>query len=373
MKDFWIKAVRMSDEVDRLVTKTIQIPPNAKRVVVGIPNLSDAGIARVQVCPYPHDWNYPADGYFKAKPDGDKAVVYEGKPGLASDKALRGILAEWRFDDADGTTVVDEIEGYTLTEQGDPAYQQTAATAGLGKGVTFDGTGDILDVAIASAANLDITTGDFTIEIVAKLTTGSNASKVLLEHRGASDGLGYSIYTDASERLCALIEDATAEVTCGGDTDIADGTIKHLCVTFDRDGNMTPYINGTAGTTGDISGSTGTLSNTGRFAIGGDSDRSGLITGTVYFVRVYDRVLSAQEVLYNYRILTGQGEWPGWMVVIDTADGADADAVASGQDPAVVDVTAWLAGFAGWYARVLLATEQTTAGDYDFLWGFAIE
>lgn len=373
MKDFSLKVVRMNDEVDRLVTPTIQIPPNAKRVVVGIPNVADAGIARVQVSPYPHAWNYPAPGFFRAKPDSDKAIEWDAKQPMAIDYNNAGVLAEFRFDDADGTTVVDEVSGYTLTEQGNPDYQQTAATAGLGKGVTFDGIGDILDVAIASAADLDITTGDFTIEVVVNLDNAANASKVIMEHRGASDGLGFSLGTDGSEQLEATIEDATGAVSLTGETDIATGSIVHVAVTFDRSGNMTPYVNGAAGTAEDISSNAGTLTNTGRFAIGGDSDRANLITGSIYFARVYNRVLTAEEVLHNYRVLIGGNGWPGWMTVIDTADGAVADAVASGSDPAVVDVTSWLAGFAGWYARVLLATEQTTAGDYDFLWGFALD
>jgi len=361
--------VRMVDNDDRFVTHPVMIPVHAIDIAAIVPDLQNASLVNIDTSPHPHVFNYPAPNYYRVKPAGNKSWTHKFPQSYGY--AHGGILAEWRFDDADGTTATDEVSGYVLTEQGDPTWQSSAATAGLGSGVAFDGTGDILDVAIASAPNLDITTGDFSVELVCELTTGIGET-TLVEHRGATDGVGWTIGTDASDQLEAKVEDSSGETALTGETDIADGTIKHIVVTFDRDGNMTPYINGVAGTAVSIATRALTLTNTGRFAVGGDSDRSAgsLTTGTFYFLRVYNRAMTADEVLQNYRILIGN-EWPGWTRVVDQTDGADADVVASGQDPASVDVTQWMKGFRGSYARIAMATEQTTSRTYDFGWIFS--
>lgn len=361
--------VRMVDDDDRFVTRPVMIPVHALEMALMIPDLQNNDVVSVEVCPYPHTFNYPTPGYYRVKPAGTNPYPHPFPVSYGFGEG--GVLAEWRFDEAVGATeAIDEVSGYVLTEAGNPTWQQTAAVAGLGSGIVFDGTGDILTVAIASAPNLDITTGDFSVEMVVTLTSAI-AETVLVEHRAATDGVGWSIGTDATDQLEAKLEDATAEVALTGETDIADATKKHIVVTFDRDGNMTPYIDGVAGTAVDISGSPLTLSNIGAFAVGGDSDSANLTTGTFWFLRVYNRVLSADEVLQNYRILMGGGEWPGWMDVIDQADGAVADVVASAVDPGAIDITLWLRAFRGMYARVAMTTEQTTTRTYDFGWVFS--
>ena len=361
--------VRMTDDDDRFVTKPVMIPVHAREIAVLVPDVADGGVVNIDVSPHPHFLNYPAPNYYRVKPADNDSWTHRFPQSYGF--AHGGVLAEWRFDDADGTTATDEVSAYVLTEQGNPTWQTSAAAAGQGNGVALDGTGDILDVAIASVPNLAITTEDFSVEILCTLTTGI-AETTLVEQRAATDGVGWTIGTDSSDQLEFKIEDASGEIASTGETDICDGTTKHIIVTFDRDGNGTPYINGAAGTAEDISGGPLTLSNTGAFAVGGDSDSSAgsLTTGTFFFLRVYNRVLSADEVLHNYRILVGN-QWPGWMKVIDQADGADADVVATGQDPAAVDVSAWLVGMRGMYARISCATEQTSAGTYDFGWVFS--
>ncbi len=362
--------VRMTDDDDRFVTKPIVIPVHAREIAVMVPDLQDAATVNIDVSPHPHWFNYPAPNYYRVMPAGMLNSYPHPFP-VSYDGANGGIIEEWTFDDADGTTAQGFYKGYVLTEQGDPTWQTSAGAAGLGAGVALDGVGDILDVAIADADELNISTGDFTVEMIVNLTTGI-AETTLVEHRAATDGVGWTIGTDASDQLEAKVEDSSGETALTGETDIADGTNKHIVVVFDRDGNMTPYINGTAGTATSIASRALTLANTGRFAVGGDSDRSAgsLTTGNFHFLRVYNRVLTADEVLHNYRVFMS-AEWPGWMRVIDQADGADADVIASGQDPGAVDVTAWLMAFRGCYARISLTVEQTTPRTYDFGWLFS--
>lgn len=359
--------VQMSNEQDRFTTRPVIIPVHAIETAVLVGDVADGGVVNIDVSPHPHVFNYPAPNYYRVKPYNNP---WPHKFPQSYGFVHGGILAEWRFDDPDGTTATDEVEGYVLTEQGDPTWQVSAAAAGMGKGITFDGTGDILDVAIADAPNLDITTGDFSIEFLGTLVSATAAVAQIIEHRAATDGVGFTIGIDASDQLTATIEDADGAVSLTPETDIATDTLVHIVVTFDRDGNMTPYVNGVAGTAADISAVEKTLSNAGRFAVGGDSDRANLLEADMNFLRVYNRVLSADEVLHNNRIFVGN-QWPGWMKVIDQSDGAAADVVATGLDPAGVNITPWIRAFRGFYARLNFATEQTTAGVYDFGWVFS--
>lgn len=368
--------VRMTDDDDRFVTRPVMIPVHAREIAVLIPDLQNASAVNIDVSPYPHVFNYPAPGYYRIKPAGNNPFPHPFPVSYGFVEG--GVTAEWRFDDADGTTIVDEVAKLTLDEQGNPTFQATAATVGLGSGVTFDGTGDAFDILVADVpAGVVPVTGDFTVEMVVKLDSGSGgAGDTLIACRTGAAGVGWQLQLDANEYLDVHIEDSDGEVKQEGATDIATDANLHIVCSFDRDGNLVTYLDGAADATTDISSKEKTIlpadGASNRLSIGGDAARTGgdCLFGDIYFTRIYNRALGADEVLHNYRVLMGN-EWPGWMKVLDQADGADADVVASGQDPAAVDVTAWLMAFRGMYARISIATEQTSSRIYDFGWVFS--
>ena len=78
----------------------------------------------------------------------------------------------------------------------------------------------------------------------------------------------------------------------------------HLAVTRDSDGNISLYKNGQLSTTGVLSAS---IPVTYNFRIGADvNGGSEPFTGSIYVIRVYNRVLSAQEVSQNFNALRGR-------------------------------------------------------------------
>jgi hypothetical protein len=334
---------------DRYVTPYFHWDPRYESVGVHVPALDNDTIISLEVSTKPHTYNYPA---------------------LDVDYATNKIVCEFDFDDVDGTTITDNVSGQVATEQGDPTYQVSGTTTkGLGKGITYDGTDDQHDIAYTEK-QWDITTDDFSIEIVCNLTSGSNGSKTLMEQREASNGIGWSIYFGAAEQLTACIEDSTGEVTAGGDTDVASSTIRHIAVTADRDGNLTTYVDGAAdSTTGDISGNTGNLKAAGNFSIGGDSDGAGNITGTIYFARVYKgKCLTAAEVLDNYNTLMGTSI-PGWVKVIDPTDGKKVVLATEGTDPCYINLSRFYNQLKGKYIRIALDERQsTTPAELKFIW-----
>lgn len=357
----------MTTNNDRFVTPTVTYDKTdpSQTVGVAIPTLDDDSAVTLEIAPREHRFNYPClDG--KAKP--------EGQHGYADN----GIIFEWDMDDADGTTITDRVNGLILTEQGDPAFQQSAATAGLGNGLTFDGTGDAFDVAFADADAAApyplIETGDFSVEVVFKATNASTgAGDTIVCCRDGAAGIGWQMEFDANQYIDFHVDDTTETVLTGA-TDVATDAIVHVIASLDRSGNGVIYVNGVADDTTAITTSPGTLLNASadtRFAIGGDAARTAgdCLYGTVYFVRVYNFALSAAQALENYNIMMGKG-YPGWMPLADPVDGDDLVIGKSASDPIFFDLTEFMT-LKKTAMRATCATEQTTsATDLNFVWLF---
>jgi len=365
-----MKKVTMKIANDRFVTPPIVVPYQFSKVGVYLPTLDDSSIVYLDAAPRAHNWNYPLSS------DTHRFNYPPSVESFAADK----VLLEYRFDDADGTTIKDEVNGVTLTEQGNPTFAASAATAGLGKGLTLDGTGDQFDALItADMANFLPSTGDFAAEIVWKGTSlAGGADDTLLAIRNGAAGLGFALLLDANEHLDVHMEDAAGQVTMNTTTDVATDAIQHIGVDFDRDGNCTAYVNGAAvSTAGALTSNLGTVyPGTGaacRIAIGGDANRTAtsVVTGTIYFVRVYGKILGAAGWLDNYRILIGN-QYPGWAPVYDFVNHVDHQVITSGDDPSFVDLSPYISLTNGAAFRLRCATEQTTTpADLDFYFVFS--
>jgi len=336
---------------DRFVTPTFVIPMLTKGAIIVAPTLDDAANINIEVASQgdSHRFNYPAvpGGY-----------------------AANGVILEFDMDDADGTTITDNANNVVLTEQGDPAFQQSAAVAGLGKGVAFDGTGDAFDALAASLpADIFPTTGDFAIEIVQKGTNASaGAGDTLFALRSGAAGVGIQLQLDANQHLDAHIKDADQEVAMTTTTDVATGSIQHIVVDYDRSANCTAYVNGAAVSTAAAITSAektcwpGTGANN-RLCIGGDAARTAgdCFYGTIYFVRMYNRILGATEAKANYDTLVGRVLPPAFLPLMDFFDGDDLVFIKSGSTPCVVALqNDLLDALRGVPIRLACDVEQTT-------------
>ena len=355
-----IKETVMETGDDRFVTPTLTMGDlqSARRLGLQIPTLDDDANVYLDVAPKAHHYNYPALS--------------------GGDYASAGVVLEFRFDDADGTTITDSANGLILTEQGDPDYQQSADTPGLGHGVAYDGTGDAHDVLIEDVPpGIIPTTGDFTVEVVCKLTSGSGgAGDTIIACRDGAAGVGWQLQLDANEYLDVHIEDADGQVAQEGATDVATDSIVHIVCSFDRSGNLVTYLDGASNKTTAISSKEKTVfpgtSADARLSIGGDAARTGgdCLTGEVYFVRLYNRALAAAEVKDNYNILMNQG-YPGWVPLLNRTSGTDLLICKSGSDPGYYDLTAYLPTLQGVSMRARCSVEQTATNDLDFVWIYA--
>lgn len=295
---------------DRFVTPSVDVR-GYKRIALWVPQMDDSTAIHIEVAPELHQFNYSNVG---------------GE--TPADFAAAGIVAEWRMDDADGTTITDRVNGIILTEQGNPTFATSAATPGLGNGLVFDGTGDAFDVLTSAVVPQSImpTTGDFAVEVVGKYTNASiGAGDTIIACRTGAAGVGWQMEFDANQYIDFHVDDGTETVLTGA-TDAATGSIVHTLVSLDRSGNGVIYLNGVSDDETAITTSPGTIIPTAgassRLSIGGDADRTAgdCIYGTIYFVRIYNRTFTAAEALDKYRVAMNQG-YPGWTRLFDDYDG----------------------------------------------------
>ena len=354
------KSVAIETTKDRFVTPTFDAR-GFRNIQLVIPTLDDDSNVIVEASRYPHEWNYP---------------FWKGSSHIQK-YADNNIILEWRMDDADGTTITDQVAGVALTEQGDPTFATSAATIGLGNGLVFDGTGDAFDVLKSGfPAGLTMpTTGDFSVEVVFKATNADTGDgDTLVAYRDGAAGVGWQMNFDANQYVDFDVDDGT-ETKLTGATDAATGSIVHALASLDRSGNGVLYINGSTDDTTSIAARTGSVDPAAgasvRFAIGGDAARTAgdCFYGTIYFVRVYNKALSATEALDNYRVLMNQGGPKGWNPIAAPQDGLDLITSLSGGDPATFDLSPFLPDKHDYFLRAVCATEQTTTpAELPFEW-----
>jgi hypothetical protein len=186
-----------------------------------------------------------------------------------------------------GTTWTD-LSGYgnngTLTNG--PTF-----SSANGGSIVFDGTNDRVNFSINSAFNFG--TGDFSVFSWINTTKVSNYTTIFALD-DASTGNGIILFTTITS---GVFRTWVAGAVQNTSTSIADGTWKYVGITRSS-GTVYQYINGTS--VGNFSAAGSVLSNQhptiGIYYNGSDYIYQGNIAGA----QVYNRSLSASEVLQNY-------------------------------------------------------------------------
>lgn len=159
-----------------------------------------------------------------------------------------------------------------------------------GGSLFFDGTNDYVDL---NSNNIVAGTNPFTIESFYKTTGASNGA--IFTNYGTGYGSGVWFAGRYGIWINAAVYVINAPLPLG---------TYHMTATRDGSGNVRLYINGVLNNTGTL---TGNIPSNINFRIG--SDVNGFaeqLTGNLYSLKVYNRALSAQEVLQNYNALKGR-------------------------------------------------------------------
>ena len=166
-----------------------------------------------------------------------------------------------------------------------------------GKALDFDGVNDL--VTISDNAAFDFGTSDFSIAFTMDSSVAGYGR--ILDKRSGTNGYTLSIGT--SKELVLELNDGTGSSGFFTSSIYADGKLKHVVVSADRDGNASFYINGALDETIDISSKSGNLDSTSDLFIGADapSGNSLYYNGSIAGVKIFNTALTAAQVadLYN--------------------------------------------------------------------------
>ncbi len=192
------------------------------------------------------------------------------------------------------------IANYGVPNEEKTAYLLGGATPS-GSGILFDGTSDYAKLGTSSFLAFTGST-PFTICCYFKLDAGLSADSILMGKWDFNTAWGYYFYINGSEQ--AFFDIDQLSIASVGTYQLSIGSKYYICGVYDGQ-YINLYGNGTR--QGGSASSTGISPFTNYyqtpFTIGGDSGEITFSPVTIYNVHVYNRALSAEEILSNYNNL----------------------------------------------------------------------
>jgi len=238
----------------------------------------------------------------KASTDGGSSSVYYEQGSSLTTNPINdsGLVGHWKFDEGTGTSASDSSgNNNTGTLTNGPTWQ-TGTSCKTGGCLSFDGVNDY--VGVANNDVLNARTHDQSIffwEKVQQSTLGYDSFIFKNSGYGGTPN-NWAIRQCGTNGLIEAVFDTSSWSAGCNSSIIANTTWKYIGVIFQRDVGVYIYVNGIldktlgAPPTGDQTG-------TGNLQIGGQIGGAyGFLNGQLDDVRIYNRALSAAEVLALY-------------------------------------------------------------------------
>lgn len=210
-----------------------------------------------------------------------------------------GLISYWKLDNSIGP-VVDSTDGNNGTNNG-----STRGNTGIdGNAFSFNGSGN--HVEVPDSSNLDFgTTQDFTVSLWFNTDVVDNSYHTLVAkgtYNPTNDWFRLILFNDNKVR-CDY-QDVGTWLFSEWDMPPSPGAWHHMVCVYDRDGNMSLYINGVLKDSDDISYISPDLTNSEELYFGqrwNGFSYSLYWDGLIDDIAIWNRTLSANEIqnLYN--------------------------------------------------------------------------
>jgi hypothetical protein len=211
-------------------------------------------------------------------------------------------IAEWHFDALAGTTIADAVPGSPLPLTLSAAPMVTQVSGGLQFDARTNAASAVTPhvnakIKASNALTLEawvtpanVTQGSTTYAVVATISVSSMLRNLGIEQRGAN--------WTGRVRTSASSLNADPEVSAVAQVDITKP--QHVVLVADAT-TRTLYVNGVPFETTPSGGGTMTSWDPNyRIRIGDESGANRAWLGTIWFLAIYDRALSMQEVVTNF-------------------------------------------------------------------------
>ena len=222
---------------------------------------------------------------------------------------IYGLVGHWKLDEASGTTATDSsLNANDGTHNSGVTVGQTGPYSGI-LAVDYDGSNNFTDVAYGG--NWNPVENEFSLATWVRIDAGGDTHGMVV---WGSNSTPYALLTNSSNQVELRTNWGTVSGESGEFTHNSTGTLTvgqwhHVAVTYD--GSTTRfYIDGTEDSTSSATVTIGTT--TDKLQLGGDDGSVYDLTGAMYDARVYNRVISADEVndLAGVPVATGLvGHW----------------------------------------------------------------
>jgi hypothetical protein len=251
-----------------------------------------------------------------------------------------GLVGYWKMDEASANTcsggVNDSCDSSGNGNDGAWSGTVTSGSGKFGNSGLFSSSGSI---NMGDISNFNMGTDDMTISVWAKRPDNGISQELVNKGILGSGDIGdsYTLYIQSTGVLKSMFSVGGSNAIFNGSTVVDDNEWHHIVAVFDRDGNLSNYIDGNLDSSVSISDHNGVdLSNSYDFLVGGSRAYAGSIDET----RIYNRALSAGEIADLYNWAPGPvGHWK-----MDEGSGTNAYDTSGNESVGVITGASWSTG-----------------------------
>lgn len=212
-------------------------------------------------------------------------------------------VAYWRLGEASGTTAADEMATYAGTYVGSPTLG-VGGVIPVNTAATFNGSTQYVNMGDV----FDMGTSDLTATLWFKNTTSAATQSFAGKQIAAVANYRYGFRYAAGGKISAFMQgDGGSDVFPTGTTSANDGNWHHYAAVFDRDANLSVYLDGVLEASASIAAWNGkNFQSTFPFRIGcvvaaDGTSPAGAFNGSIDEVSIFMSALSAARILAHYQ------------------------------------------------------------------------